>query len=374
MFICDVRRRIGVLLLLVVAANWHASPSKAADLVRFSNRHDAIILPVKIGKETYDFAVVSGATFHIFDTRLRKHLIGPAESKSVEGMRVKGFQRPKMYVGNTELTAGQRVATTDLTVVRRVLGAKIFGFLGADMFRSHVVQINFDKGTVTFLRPTTRPQRIWGKPYKLKVDYGNRPTVKLAVTPKMPAVTWVVNTGASQVGSLNRTVFSRLEQSNLLRDVGGVVFVTITGVAQRREGELAQLRVGATALPPLVFASTTGQSTLGLRFLRRFNITFDIRREAIYLAPSRYVGTPDLRDRTGMYLIDKKGKAYVYGVCEDSSAAQAGIRQGDVLTAIEGTQLRLKTLSEVRRLLASPKGRLRVELLRAKDSHSVVLR
>ena len=57
---------------------------------------------------------------------------------------------------------------------------------------------------------------------------------------------------------------------------------------------------------------------IGLGFLKRFHVTFDIPRKAIYFVPGKRVKDPDLKDRCGMYLIDHEGRPLVHFVDKNS--------------------------------------------------------
>jgi len=309
---------VAVIFFLLLGVLHSASRAEPKDTVNFSLRHDAIILPVKIGTRTYKFAVVTGATFHVFDKSLRKHLGKRLQTAMIEGVRVGVFAKPQMFVGKTELTAGQSIVMTDLAAIRKVLGAKISGFLGIDMFRSDVVRINFDQGTVTFLRPAIRPRRAWGTRHRVAMRFGNSPTLKLAIGDVVQPVWCLVNTGNSSTGHLNRSIYTKLKKTKRLRHFGSNVVVTAGGVLSHEEGELTELQFAGIQIRSLIFSSTEGHCMIGLGFLKRFHVTFDIPRKAIYFVPGKRVKDPDLKDRCGMYLIDHEGRPLVHFVDKNS--------------------------------------------------------
>jgi C-terminal processing protease CtpA/Prc len=107
---------------------------------------------------------------------------------------------------------------------------------------------------------------------------------------------------------------------------------------------------------------------VGSGALKRFIVTFDYGRRTMYLKPATRLD-PDTGhfDRTGMWLNLASRGLEVMDVAKGSPADAAGLKAGDVVTAIDGEPALQRSLSDVRSLLktATVGTPLRVDYLRA---------
>jgi len=91
---------------------------------------------------------------------------------------------------------------------------------------------------------------------------------------------------------------------------------------------------------------------IGGRVLRRFTLIVDYSRSRILLEPNRMAREPDEFDMSGMSLAARSDHVYgVRTVIDGSPAADAGIRPGDIIDAIDGRSARALALDEIRQLL-----------------------
>jgi hypothetical protein len=101
-----------------------------------------------------------------------------------------------------------------------------------------------------------------------------------------------------------------------------------------------------------VMADENFDGNVGSGLLKRFVVTFDFAGNQLYL---RRLPRPDEDtgkfDRTGMWINLAWGGMRVMDVAAGSPAAAAGIKAGDILTAIDGTPVATRTLSDARRQL-----------------------
>jgi carboxyl-terminal processing protease len=80
------------------------------------------------------------------------------------------------------------------------------------------------------------------------------------------------------------------------------------------------------------------------------------------------------RDRGGLMVLKERGVALVLAVEENSPAAEAGIRQGDILKTIDGADSRQIPAWKLRQILGQPPGtRVAIELVRAGVTRAVEL-
>jgi C-terminal processing protease CtpA/Prc len=101
------------------------------------------------------------------------------------------------------------------------------------------------------------------------------------------------------------------------------------------------------------FAETSLAGNIGAGVLKRYVVTLDYEHRVMYLKP---VATPaadlDTFDRSGMWinLADDGGFAIV-DATKDAPAAQAGLRVGDEIVAVNGKPASSLKLYEVRQML-----------------------
>lgn len=127
---------------------------------------------------------------------------------------------------------------------------------------------------------------------------------------------------------------------------------------------LSRTANGVSAMPR--FAGIVGNA-----ILRRFHMTLDYDAEALWLAPVEPAGAPFAVDASGLSLRETEARdgAEVFAVIDGTPAAAAGIRQGEVVVAIDGHAVPAAlSLAEARRALEHPGRSVEVALRRADGS------
>jgi hypothetical protein len=114
--------------------------------------------------------------------------------------------------------------------------------------------------------------------------------------------------------------------------------------------------------------------TLGSGFFRRFTVAFDFDGRTMYLKPNERVSQPHVFDASGVAFIRRDGRHVVHGVIEDSPAAAAGIRVGDVLVSVDDRLAGELTPVQLRNLLSVDGATRRLSLERDGRAIQVVLR
>jgi hypothetical protein len=113
---------------------------------------------------------------------------------------------------------------------------------------------------------------------------------------------------------------------------------------------------------------------LGAGFFRRFAVSFDFDGRAMYLRPNEHLSEPHLFDASGAGFIRRNGRHVVYAVIEDSPAAMADIRAGDVLREIDDRAAGELTPVQLKNLLSADGAERRLVLERDGRILRVVLR
>lgn len=140
--------------------------------------------------------------------------------------------------------------------------------------------------------------------------------------------------------------------------VGGPVYAWITRAQTLELG-------GAAISQPVTFLSqqTSGTSAakdvagnVGFGVLHRFTLTFDYPHAQIYFEPNRFAAEPDLADRSGLRIL-RSGRGFkVQYIADGSPAAQAGLKAGDVILAVDGAPCAGMSADHLKALFKGPVG------------------
>src|SRR6185369_16455156 len=94
-------------------------------------------------------------------------------------------------------------------------------------------------------------------------------------------------------------------------------------------------------------------AAIGGEILHRFAITLDLPHRRLVLRPNRYLGEAWVFDMSGLDLAwnDDRTAFVVRSVAAGTPGAEAGLRSGDVVTAVDGAPASAYGLNQVRRML-----------------------
>lgn len=253
----------------------------------------------------------------------------------------------------------QTVITLDFSP-KDVEGIQLGGMLGVEFIERFVVRIDYGAKTMTLIDPDHfspgerqragvaipfafydhMPQVLGtfdGRPARLDIDTGSRADVTMTT----PFV---------QRESL-RTAYTGGITITDGWGVGGPSHSYVVRVASLGLGAVdnADVIAGFSSATVGAFADGGSEGNVGSGLLKRFSVTFDYSRQVLYL---RKLANPDPDtgrfDRVGMWLNQADGGLRVMDVASGGPAAQAGLEVGDIVTGIDGTPVRGRTLSNVR--------------------------
>jgi membrane-associated protease RseP (regulator of RpoE activity) len=171
--------------------------------------------------------------------------------------------------------------------------------------------------------------------------------------------------------------------------VEGVTGWGVGGPARSMVARAGSMRLGSVKVDAPVmhlslqkhgaFVSPYVAGNIGAGVLKRFYVTFDYMHQEMVLAPNRSASEPDVFDRAGMWInLDKRGGFEVVDVYRGSAAAQAGLKKGDRIVAVDGrpaTDIGLPELRlELRTLPVGTKKSMTVESAGKRTTHTLTLR
>ena len=293
--------------------------------------------------------------------RLPPTLADPATGNAVN---LETFSCDGLAIGPLKLPTPDGVCSMDLERFRRVSGEDIYGILGFSFFSHHIVQIDFDQGTIRVFSSATPISDEWGRPFSLATV--GRDLVGVFAQPGdgLPYV-FLIDTGSNTTGSLNCETYDRLIADGQLSNVRTGVHATLAGTFATNKGRLETLELGRHTHDGLVFGRAK-RNKLGLKFWSRYCVTFDVPRKTLYLRPGKHHQVPDRLDASGLHLLLIHGEPVVQIVDEGSPGWRAGMKSGDVLVNIDGTRAIDLKLFQIRQLLLED-GLPRVKIVYRRD-------
>ena len=336
-------------------------------------RGDPIFLPVTIQSQPYRFMLDSGATHHFYDAALR-HLLGTTQGieevvTSGQTLSAQTFEPAPMNLGDMPLDQSTPVVCTDLSVLRMATGLEVHGLLGMPLLEEQTVRIDWDRGKLEILENDSVSHGDWGEAVDVTRGELAGPMID-AVLPDERRVSFLVDTGANTTGTLAGPLFRKLVENGLLEVIGSQSLATASGVVTRDKGRLRSLRIGDLEYQGLIFSEGNGNN-LGLRFLRRHSVIFDLPHDKIYLRPAAAAfGDRDMDDMSGLRLISIEGRSLVYTVQPGGPADRAGVQRGDEVISVDGRAMSELSLGDLRTILRSEPGR-QVSLQVIRDSQAL---
>jgi hypothetical protein len=258
-----------------------------------------------------------------------------------------------------------------LEALRRAIGfARLDGLVGHELLRRFVVRLDFANQTLVIGEPGQQvgtpadavalplkfngnlplvDGQIDGRAAKIVIDCGDRSSLTL-FTPFVDA---------AQLRAAYPRRFSALTGFG----VGGPLMADVTQVRDLALGPVHLQRV--TARMPTAragaFASTWAQASIGTGALKRLDVTFDYGNARLWLAP-RADAAADPVDHSGLWLAQGEGDFVLRHVSADGPAADAGLREGERLIAVDGVATSALALPALRTRWAEAAPGTRVHL------------
>ena len=325
--------------------------------VPFEESGSSVFLPVGVnGSRPLWFLLDSGANSCVLDqTRTRELGIVPQE----EGQGTGAGAGPVPYLRLRQQDVSFRLKSLaftcehtiaiDLSQNYSVTGHDLDGILGSDFFQRFVVEIDYHARVVRLFEPASFAYRGDGDPVPLLFDR-RLPYVmaELTVAGEAPQMRRLLVDSGSE---------DAVDDEILLRSKGPKREVT-GGVGLGQEyrvtfGTIAKFRLGSITLED-VPGVAPGVALVGGEVLHRFTVTFDYRRQTMYLEPNRHLRDAfEEPEEHGMdlRLAPDRKNLRVHGVHKGSPTEKAGLQAGDLIVGLDGTPVAELGLRRVQRLL-----------------------
>lgn len=254
---------------------------------------------------------------------------------------------------------------------RRVEGVELDGLVGYEFFRRFPAKIDYENGRITFYEPSGFRYAGSGTPLPFRFN-GHIPQVD-ATLDGVPGV-FDLDTGARTSLTLAGPFW---KQHKLDAKYGAkhevIAGAGLGGAARALLGRAGSLKLGnAEIKAPVTMLSTATAGmfaeegyagSIGYGVLRRFDLVLDYPHQQIILEPNAAAGGPDVYDRAGLW-IERADKGFeLVEVVPGGPGAQAGLKKGDVVVAVDGLPAADIKLPDLRdRLRAAAGTRLHLKL------------
>ena len=350
------------------SADLKFASGQSASRIPFERVGNFVYLRARVNdSEPLWFLLDTGATASYFDTERAKAL-GLGQNNSIKSV---SLSFPGVKISNQNFSL-------------QPLGFWIYnghaadGLLGFDFISRFVIEIDYVNNTVSLHEPNSYKYAGSGEVVPLTLledDSGGKvPLIQVKITQQGRATIegkFIADTAVRSAVSFN-TPF--VDANKLLQPAQQTIEVPLGGGAMVREskqsiGRVPNIQFGQFTFkkPVAIFfqdkqgvvASPEFDGVIGNEILRRFKVIFDYSRRQMILEPNRDISDREEYDMSGMLLIDEGTDFKTFKVrrtIENSPATVAGLREGDIISVVDGKPVANLTLEQMRQMFKQ-KGR-----------------
>ncbi len=291
-------------------------------------------------------------------------------------------------IRNIHLSSGNLVMPSHSMLVldddyfrfEEVAGLSVHGILGADVFRSLVVKINYERKVITltkrqYFNPPDDYDNIpieidRSKPYlntDLQIVRDSTIRVKLLLD-SGAMVALIINTNTHPKLHLPPNVLSGKLGAGLGGYLEGYIGrISLLDIGKRKIGEvITHYQDISEAIDTSMLNGRNG--IIGSQILDRFHVIIDYPKEMLYLKPNRKFEKEFEFDKSGLVIIAasaRLNKFLVHEVIPGSPAAEAGVLPNDRVTRINGMPPGMLSLPNINKMLRKKVGkRIRLRIKR----------
>ena len=261
-----------------------------------AGRGDWLIVKVRLesGEES-PFIVDTGSPGSVLDksfeprlgTRLHLFTLWSMYGKQESGL----YAAPKLYLGNVPLVTDRYIATYDFKKASALRRSGIMGILGMDCLARYCIQLDFEAGTMRFLKADQVNPAELGKAFPLVLSSSLNKSIS-------PMDLSIHHTGLFGGSNTNLMIDTGYNNDGAIENgvIRGHYLTRLVHFFIR----CRDLRVGKCVWDDQTYTKLrvgTGWNVLGLRFLARHLVTFDFPKRTMYLKQTS-IGPLSLERRT----------------------------------------------------------------------------
>lgn len=326
--------------------------------IAFPGDSELIMIPVSFKGKEYQFVLDTGASATVFDISLKDQLGWRLPSRRVAAADGKTIRVARFMVGHAHFGGlckrNIQVLTADLSYVCKIAGRKVDGIVGTDILKDHIVQLDFEKNSVSFLRSSNTNEfsgctsDMWLKNDSVYMD---------AKVENIP-VRFQIDTGFVDSGfmgllepaALEKLASAGIAQSDQASTIAGPMMF------DERKTIISNLHVGDIEYENALFVGHH-KSLLGLNFLSRHIVTFDFPNKKLYL--KKLTGFDNL-SRFSMFIsgfdftvMNINNNVVLESVNSGSLGYNKGLRKNDVVVKVNNYDVSAYNLPEFADILIS---------------------
>ncbi len=323
------------------------------------------------GSEPLEFIFDTGDGLPVIDLdvakKLNLNLDHKSTKKSAQGA-IEGalIDHNTIELNGIELEKDIQLYATSLRHLEMSIGKNIDGIIGYDLLHHYVVKLNYDKLMFELYDQASYIHDGFGESFRFELD-NYIPHIEGEVTLNDGEVLegdFFINTGAGTTLDFN-TKYA--EKNDIINRTGEHFSYPVAGLSSKEtthyEGRVKNLGFGTFDFEQMPVGISTAKhgiqnnkkvsGILGNKVLKRFNITFDYKREKIYFVKNRNFNDAFKVNASGLYLqmSEDMDKVLVHRVYDASPAKVAGIKKDAEILKVNGKDIKEYTLSELRNLL-----------------------
>lgn len=267
------------------------------------------------------------------------------------------------------------VLDRDYLELRNYLGTDVHGILGYELFSRFIVEIDYERKTLTLMLPERFKKKRRMKSLPITIE-DTKPYVKVNL--KMNDSTsadakLLIDSGASHGLLLEADSDPNIQIPK--RNVPSIIGRGLGGVITGKIGRIKQLQIDGFTLPDVIASfpdansytdtllmnrSTFRNGSIGGEILSRFTVTFNFPQERIFLKKNSAFRKDFYFNLSGLTIRAKGSRLKnfeVSDVRENSAGFKAGVKTGDRILSVNGLEASDLELSLVNGYLNNKPGK-----------------
>ncbi|MBL0027495.1 MAG: PDZ domain-containing protein [Saprospiraceae bacterium] len=277
------------------------------------------------------------------------------------------------------------VLEKDFVHLEEYVGSKVDGIIGAEFFKGMIIKIDFRKDELTLIDPRkfSKSSTKTYIPFDIEIinskPYLNCVTeVKNGLEVKTKLL---LDTGAALTALFHHNTDTLLNASGSI--VKGSLGKGLGGDIEGFSGRIHRLNLGELYFNNLISSfqdldsslikpeKVTRNGIIGTLLLERFDVIIDFATPKLYLRPKKNYNKAFEFDRSGLTVFafgPGLNKYYVKYVTDNSPAAEADIRPGDIIHKIGCWSYRWYSLRQVNHVLSGKIGKkVKIQIKRGEE-------